>query len=88
MMALDEFMREQLEGMQRTFDELTARLADDDVIGDPTLLRTVSSQRARAEEAVLTYQSYLGRRAARRPRASCSTARATTPRCARWRATR
>ena len=58
MMALDEFMRRQLDGMQRTFDELTARLADDDVIADPTLLRTVSSQRAQAEEAVSAYLEY------------------------------
>ena len=58
MMALDEFMRRQLDGMQRTFDELTARLADDDVIADPALLRTVSSQRAQAEEAVSAYLEY------------------------------
>ena len=48
----------QLDGMQRTFDALTARLADDDVIADPALLRTVSSQRAQAEEAVSAYLEY------------------------------
>ena len=44
MMALDQFMSKQLDMIRLSFDELSARLADDDVLSDPKLLRTISSQ--------------------------------------------
>ncbi|KAJ8601036.1 hypothetical protein CTAYLR_007967 [Chrysophaeum taylorii] len=58
MYALDEFMRKQLDEIRRSFDDLTTRLADPDVIRDPRLIQKISQQRARAEETVVTYEAY------------------------------
>ena len=47
-----------LDDMRGTFDELTARLADPDVLDDPDKMLQISKQRADAEEVVNTYQEY------------------------------
>ena len=41
-MALDDAMKARLEGIRRSYQALTERLADPDVIGDSNLLRQVS----------------------------------------------
>ena len=48
--ALDEFVLDQLSGIERTFNELTERLGDPDILGDPKLLVEVSQERAGVEE--------------------------------------
>lgn len=57
-MALDEQMEARLEGITRSYNALTERLGDPDVIGDSNLLRQVMSDRAQSEEVVLAYQEY------------------------------
>ena len=47
-----------LDDMRGTFDELTARLADPDVLDDPDKMLQISKQRADAEEVVNTYEEY------------------------------
>lgn len=56
--ALDSFMVGRLDDMRRTFDELTARLADPDVLEDPQKMIQISQQRSDAEEVVNAYASY------------------------------
>ena len=57
-MAMDSFMVTRLDEIRGSFDELTARLADPDVIGDNKLLMRISKQRSSAEETVTTYDEY------------------------------
>lgn len=57
-MALDEGMMSRLEGIRRSYQALTERLADPDVIGDNNLLKQVMSDRAKSEEVVLAYEEY------------------------------
>jgi peptide chain release factor 1 len=57
-MALDEQMEARLEGITRSYNALTERLGDPDVIGDANLLRQVMSDRAQSEEVVEVYQEY------------------------------
>ena len=47
-----------LDDMRGTFDELTARLADPDVLDDPDKMLQISKQRADAEEVVNAYEEY------------------------------
>ena len=54
-MAMDSFMVNRLEAFKATFDELTERLADPEVIGNPDLLMSISRERAAAEEVVSVY---------------------------------
>mmetsp|Transcript_7093 Transcript_7093/g.13926 ORF Transcript_7093/g.13926 Transcript_7093/m.13926 type:complete len:426 (+) Transcript_7093:49-1326(+) len=56
--AIDEKMMERLEGIRRSFNALTERLADPDVIGDSNLLRQVMSDRSKSEEVVLAFDEY------------------------------
>eukprot|EP00629_Pelagomonadales_sp_RCC1024_P012096 CAMPEP_0119268036 /NCGR_PEP_ID=MMETSP1329-20130426/5960_1 /TAXON_ID=114041 /ORGANISM="Genus nov. species nov., Strain RCC1024" /LENGTH=385 /DNA_ID=CAMNT_0007267987 /DNA_START=70 /DNA_END=1223 /DNA_ORIENTATION=+ len=56
--ALDQFLVTRLDEMRNTFDELTARLADPDVLGDNKLMTRVSKQRADAEATVDAYAAY------------------------------
>ncbi|CAM9095277.1 unnamed protein product, partial [Ascophyllum nodosum] len=56
--ALDEFVLDQLSGIERTFNELTERLGDPDILGDPKLLVEVSQERAGVEEVVQCYTTY------------------------------
>ena len=58
MQALDSFMVGRLDDMRGTFDELTARLADPDVLDDPDKMLQISKQRADAEEVVNAYEEY------------------------------
>jgi len=41
-MALDDFVISKLDGIRRSFNEMTERLADPDVISNPNLSREVS----------------------------------------------
>ena len=52
--ALDDFVLDQLSGIDRTFNELTERLGDPDVLANPKLIMEVSQERASVEE-VPTY---------------------------------
>jgi hypothetical protein len=54
--AIDPKMMERLDGIRRSYNALTERLADPDVIGDSNLLRQVMSDRAKSEEVVLAYE--------------------------------
>ena len=54
--AIDEKMMERLDGIRRSFNALTERLADPDVIGDSNLLRQVMSDRSKSEEVVLAFE--------------------------------
>ncbi|CBJ32429.1 peptide chain release factor 1 [Ectocarpus siliculosus] len=57
-MALDDFVLEQLSGIDRTFNELTERLGDPDVLANPKLIMEVSQERASVEEIVNCYAEY------------------------------
>ena len=57
-MALDEQMLGRLEGIRNSYDALTERLADPDVIADPDLLRRIMSDRAQSEDVVMAYEEY------------------------------
>ena len=54
--AIDEKMMERLDGIRRSYNALTERLADPDVIGNSNLLRQVMSDRSKSEEVVLAYE--------------------------------
>mmetsp|Transcript_26702 Transcript_26702/g.37634 ORF Transcript_26702/g.37634 Transcript_26702/m.37634 type:complete len:416 (-) Transcript_26702:65-1312(-) len=58
LMALDEQMEARLDGIRRSYQALTERLADPDVINDSNLLRKVMSDRSQSEEVVETYDEY------------------------------
>lgn len=57
-MAIDESMASRLDGIRRSYQALTERLADPDVINDSNLLRKVMSERSQIEETVETYDEY------------------------------
>lgn len=57
-MTLDDSMMERLEGIRRSYQALTERLADPDVIADSTLLRQVMRDRAQSEDVVTAYEEY------------------------------
>ena len=57
-MAIDEAMLGRLEGIRRSYNALTERLADPDVIADSNLLRQVMSDRAQSEDVVLAFDEY------------------------------
>jgi len=57
-MALDESMMTRLESIRRSYQALTERLADPDVINDSNLLRQVMSDRSQSEDVVLAYEEY------------------------------
>eukprot|EP00980_Cylindrotheca_fusiformis_P003402 scaffold758_cov104-Cylindrotheca_fusiformis.AAC.1 len=57
-MALDEGMQSRLDGIRRSYQALTERLGDPDVIADSKLLQKVMSDRAQSEEVVLVYDEY------------------------------
>ncbi|KAL3941974.1 MAG: hypothetical protein SGBAC_003748 [Bacillariaceae sp.] len=60
MAAMDEGMASRLDGIRRSYNALTERLGDPDVIGDSKLLQKVMSDRASIEETVLSYEEYCG----------------------------
>jgi peptide chain release factor 1 len=57
-MALDQQMEARLDGITRSYNALTERLGDPDVIGDSNLLKQIMSDRAQSEEVVMAYQEY------------------------------
>lgn len=58
--ALDESMMARLDGIRRSYNALTERLGDPDVISDSNLLRKVMSDRSQSEEVVLAFEEYCG----------------------------
>lgn len=59
-MVLDDQMMGRLDGIRRSYQALTERLADPDVIGDSNLLRQVMSDRSQSEDVVGAYEEYCG----------------------------
>ena len=57
--AMDSSVRSQLLSIQRSFQSLTERLADPDVLNDPKQLKKVMSDRRSNEEVVEAFESYL-----------------------------
>ena len=57
-MALDGAMMSRLENIRRSYNALTERLGDPDVISDSNLLQKVMSDRSQSEEVVLAYEEY------------------------------
>lgn len=55
---LDKNMEARLDGMQRSFNALTERLGDPDVINDIKLMRQVMSDRSKSEDVVAAYEEY------------------------------
>ena len=55
-MALDDAMKSRLDGIRRSFQALTERLGDPDVIADSNLLRKVMKDRSQSEEVVMAYE--------------------------------
>ena len=53
---MDDSMMERLNGITRSYDSLTERLGDPDVLGDSNLLMKVMSDRSKSEEVVLAFQ--------------------------------
>ena len=54
-MALDDAMKSRLDGISRSYQALTERLADPDVIADSNLLMQVMKDRSLSEEVVMAY---------------------------------
>jgi len=59
-MALDDGMMARLEGIRRSYQALTERLGDPDVIADAKLLKQVMSDRAQSEDVALAFDEYAG----------------------------
>jgi peptide chain release factor 1 len=57
-MVLDDQMMGRLEGIRRSYQALTERLGDPDVIADSSLLRQVMSDRSQSEDVVAVYDQY------------------------------
>lgn len=58
-MALDQNMMSRLDGIRRSYQALTERLADPDVINDSNLLRQVMTDRSQIEEVVMVFEEYV-----------------------------
>jgi peptide chain release factor 1 len=54
----DDAMKSRLDGIRTSYQTLTARLADPDVLADPNLLRQIMSDRSQAEDIVTTFDEY------------------------------
>jgi peptide chain release factor 1 len=57
-MAIDDSMISRLDGIRRSYQALTERLGDPDVLGDSKLLQKVMTERSQAEEVVAAYEEY------------------------------
>lgn len=57
-MVLDDSMMSRLDGIRRSYQALTERLGDPDVIADSDLLRKVMSDRSKSEEVVTAFEEY------------------------------
>lgn len=55
---LDDAMKARLDGIRRSYQALTERLADPDVIGNSNLLRQVMKDRSQSEDVVLAFDEY------------------------------
>lgn len=55
-MVMDVAMRSRLDGINRSYQALTERLADPDVISDSNLLMKVMSDRSKSEATVTAYE--------------------------------
>ena len=53
--ALNEAMDQRLKSIERSYNEMTERLADPDVLGDSKLLMSISQERANIESVVEEY---------------------------------
>jgi hypothetical protein len=58
--AIDEGMLSRLDNIRRSYQALTERLGDPDVLENSKLLQKVMSDRAQSEEVVLVYEEYSG----------------------------
>ena len=56
--ALDDGMMSRLDNIKRSYNALTERLGDPDVLDDSKLLQKVMSDRASSEEVVMAYDEY------------------------------
>jgi hypothetical protein len=54
-MAMDDAMLNRLEGIKRSYQALTERLGDPDVISDSNLLMKIMSDRSKSEDVVNNY---------------------------------
>ena len=54
-MVIDDAMRRRLDGITRSYQALTERLGDPDVIADSSLLMKVMSDRSKSEDVVHAY---------------------------------
>jgi len=57
-MAMDDAMLNRLEGIKRSYQALTERLGDPDVISDSNLLMKIMSDRSKSEDVVNNYDEY------------------------------
>jgi len=57
-MVMDEQILERLKGIERSYQALTERLADPDVLADSNLLIKIMNDRAKSEEVVLAFGEY------------------------------
>lgn len=57
-MTIDDAMRKRLDGIARSYQALTERLGDPDVIADSNLLMKVMSDRSKSEDVVNAYNEY------------------------------
>ena len=55
-MAMDDAMINRLDGIRRSYQALTERLADPDVIADSNLLMKVMSDRSKSEDVVTAFE--------------------------------
>ncbi len=55
-MVMDEAMMNRLDGIKRSYQALTERLGDPDVIADSNLLMKVMSDRSKSEDVVNAYE--------------------------------
>lgn len=55
---MDESMEVRLQNIQRSYQALTERLADPDVISDSNLLRQIMKDRSQSEEVCLAFEEY------------------------------
>jgi len=58
-MAMDSAMENRLMGIKRSYQALTERLGDPDVIGDSKLLMKVMSDRSKSEDVVNAFDEYI-----------------------------
>jgi peptide chain release factor 1 len=57
-MALDDAMKSRLDGIRRSYQALTERLADPDVIANSNLLRQVMKDRSQSVDVVMAFDEY------------------------------